>query len=147
MIKNIRISLKPNRTIKEVVVRGVDSAKAILDDTGVDSAILVVRKNASNIPTVFIVYNSSEIQRKIGRRLPDENIERLLDTTHLLDLSSRYNIPTRTQQLSTTWQVLDGWWNEYFGDYACTHSFKYYLVSKESVKTTNKYIFARELYV
>lgn len=127
MITKFKIKHYSELNVEPIEFQGLQDAQATLKISPKGTAIVVVEKT-QKARAVFIAYHSELVHHIIGRRLNSEHINTLAYKS-TYEYLKYINLPTDTSQLQGTWQILDGWWSEYFGDYARANRFVYFQVT------------------
>lgn len=137
ILRNVEINV--NGTLS---VRNIAGAKSIFSNYGKDSAIIVVEKTSKKVR--FIAYNHPLITKIIGRRLDITNITPLYNMNYS-QFSRLIHLPEDRSELSSQWQILDGWWSEYFSEYPAEHYFEYFVVTRQELEEGRIYKVNKEL--
>lgn len=145
MIKHIIMELNSGLKIEPTKIVDIQHAREIFKQNGDGTCIIVCSKDSKETLR-FLAHNSPNFTSVIGRRIPNNELSSIFVDKIPVDLDAKYSTPYIARQLGNTWQILDGWWSEYFGEYACKHSFNYYLVTKsKQTKNKGKYLIDKDL--
>lgn len=142
MISGIKLSNNTARIITSIEFSSLEDAKKVIHDKGKGASIIVTPKGDFT-RTRFVTYNHPNIPKCIGRRYERTIIKDFMEAPY----ERLICIPENVNDIHSTWQILNGWWHEYFSDYARTNLFSYLLSIPNTDESKGKYVVQKDLYI